>query len=149
MKPAMKKADSKNDGWNQTLIRFQARFNTLYSVQNGQPSGGLVPEMALAETDKFVKEDLKQSVSGFFYCVIVHRFTNLSTRQQPLRNTKAGEGKRSRDVEDYLKGLLKAIRPVELVVIPDGAESEENGTMVAALSRRKYFFSSLRFGMAN
>jgi len=145
----VKKADSKIDGWNQTLIRFQARFNTLYSVQNGQPSGGLVPEMALAEVDKFTKEDLKQSVSGFFYCVLVHRFANLSTWQQPLQNMKAGEGKRSRDVEDYLKGLLKAIRPVELAPIPAGAGSDENGTMVAALSRRKHFFSSLRFDMAN
>jgi len=141
----MKKADSKKDGWNQTLVRFQAQFDTLYTVQNGQPSGGLVPEMALAEVDKFVKEDLKRSVSGFFYCVSVHHFTNLSTWQQPLRNTKAGEGKRSRDVEDYLKGLLKAIRPVELAPIPAGAEPNENGTMVVALSRRKHFFSSLRF----
>ena len=100
--------------------------------------------MALAEVNKFVKEDLKRSVSDDFYCVRIHHFTNLSTRQQPLRDTKAGGGKRSRDGEEYLKGLLKAIRPVEPASSTSGAESDENG-VVAALSRRKRFFSSPRF----
>ena len=66
MKPAKDKANSKKDGWNQTLVRFQAEFDTQYSVHNGQPSGGLVPATALASIDKFVKEDLKRSVSDFF-----------------------------------------------------------------------------------
>jgi hypothetical protein len=101
--------DSDQGGWNQTLVRFQAKFGTEfsipYSVHNGQPFGGLEPEMALAEINEFVKEDLKRSVSDFFYCVFVHHFTNSSTWQQPLRDTKAGEGKRSRNVEKYLEGL--------------------------------------------
>ena len=143
IKSAKRKADSKND-WNLALVRFQDHFDTLYSVQNGQPSGGLVPEMALAEINKFTKDDLKRSVSNGFYCVFVHHFANLSTRQQPLRDTKAGGGKRSRDGEEYLKGLLKAIRPVEPASSTSGAESDENG-VVAALSRRKRFFSSPRF----
>jgi len=142
IKSAKKKVDSKND-WNLALVRFQDHFDTLYSVQNGQPSGGLVPEMALADVNKFTKDDLKRSVSNDFYCVFFHHFANLSTRQQPLQNTKAGEGRRSRDVEDYLKGLLKATRPVEPTSSTSGAESDENGA-VAVLSRRKHFFSSLR-----
>ena len=81
IKSAKKKADSRKDGWDQALARFRAELDTLYSTYNKQPSGGLVPEMALAEVNKFVKEDLKRSVSDFFYCVIVHRFTNLSTWQ--------------------------------------------------------------------
>ena len=68
---------SKKEGWDQSLPRFRARLHgTLFSVQDGQPSGGLVPAMALATIDQLVKEDLEQSVSCFFYCVLVHRFTN-------------------------------------------------------------------------
>jgi len=59
---------------------------------------------------------------------------------------KAGEGTRSRDVEDYLKGLLGAIRRVESPPKLDESESDEEDTSVAALSRRKHFFSSLRSG---
>ena len=135
------------DGWDQTLVRFRAKFDTQYSVHDGRPSGGLVPEMALAEVNRFVKEDLKRSVSGFFYCVPVLHFTNLSTWQQPLQNTKAGEGKRSRSGEDYLKGLLKAIRRVAPTSILAGGGSNESDTNVAALSSRKCFSSS-RSGVA-
>ena len=81
MKPAKEKADVKKDGWNQTLVRFRDEFDTQHGVHNGQPSGGIVPAMALAKVDKLVKEDLKRSVSVFFYCVFVHHFTNLSTWQ--------------------------------------------------------------------
>ena len=138
--------DSDIEGWNQTLVRFRAEFdgefNTPYSVHNGQPSGGFVPEEALAKISEFVKEDLKRSVSVFFYCVFVHHFTNSSTWQQPLRATKAGEGKRSRNVEKYLEGLLQAIRPVVPTSIPGGG-SGENDTTAATLSRRKHFVSSV------
>lgn len=101
--------------------------------------------MALASIDRFVKEDLKLSVSGIFYCVFVRRFTNLSIWQQPLRDTEAGKGKRSRDVEKYLEGLLKEIRPAP---IPAGVESGGDRTTVAAFSRREYFFLfvSIRHG---
>ena len=149
-----KKADSEDDDlgkadWDRTLVRFRAEFDTPYNVHSGQPSGGFVPEVALASIHKFVKDDLKRSVSGCFYCVLIHHFTNLSTWQQPLRDTKAGEGKRSRDFEDYLKGLLKAIRRVVPSSIPAGGESDEDDTMVAALSRRKRFFSSVPSGVVN
>ena len=129
------------DGWDMTLVRFRAEFDTRYSVHYGQPSGGLVPEKALAEVDKFTKEDLKQSVSCFFYCVLAHHFANLSTWQQPLRNTKAGEGKRSRDVEDYLKGLLGAIRRMGPTSIPAEGESDED-TIATTLSRCKCVVSA-------
>jgi len=52
------------------------------------------------------------------------------------------EGTRSRDVEDYLKGLLGAIRRVKLPPKPDAGESDEDDASVAALSRRRGFFSS-------
>ena len=97
--------------------------------------------MAVAKVNKLAKEDLKRSVSGIFYCVFVHRFTISSTRYQPLRDTKAGEGKRSRDVEKYLEGLLQAIRPVGPTSTP-GGESGESDTTADALSRRKPFIAS-------
>ena len=100
--------------------------------------------MALAKMTEFVKEDLKRSVSDFFYCALIHRFTNSSTRQQPLRDMKAGEGKRSRDMEIYLEGLLQAIRQADPAPVPVGGELDECSTTVAALSRRKHFYSSPR-----
>ena len=66
-----KKPSSKKDGWEQTLVRFRAEldaeFDPLRNVHDGQPSGGLVPEMALAIVHKLAKENLKRSVSGFFF----------------------------------------------------------------------------------
>lgn len=60
------------DDWDQTLVRFQTELgHTLYNSRNGQLSGGLEPVMALAEINKIVKDDLKQSVSCFSYGVLV------------------------------------------------------------------------------
>ena len=65
-----KKPSPKKDGWEKTLVRFRAKLDAeldvIRNVHDGQPSGGLVPEMALAITNKIVKENLKRSVSGFF-----------------------------------------------------------------------------------
>jgi len=134
---------TKKEGWDRALPRFQARLDeALQSVRNGHPSGGFVPEVALAEMDKKAKEDLERSVSHFFYCVLVHHFTNSSIWQQPLQNMAAGKGTRCRDVEDYLKGLLGAIHRVRSPPNPDAGESDEDETSVAALSRRKRFFCS-------
>ena len=145
---AAEKAAAKKEDWDRTLCRFRARLHdTLYGVRNGQPSGGLVPAMALAMIDKQVKEDLKQSVSGFFYCVLVHRFTNLSTWQQPLQDTAAGKGTRARNVEDYLKGLLGAIHRVTLK--PGASGSDGDDTSVAALERCKCFISTFPSDIAN
>jgi len=64
------------DGWDATLVQFQAKLHDF--VRDGQPSGGLPPEMALvAKITKLLKEDLERSVSRTFYCVLIHRFTNL------------------------------------------------------------------------
>jgi len=64
---AAERAAERKEGWDQTLTRFRDQLNdTLYSVHNGQPSGGLVPEMALARLDELIKDDLKRSVSVFF-----------------------------------------------------------------------------------
>ena len=46
-------------------------------------------------------------------------------------------------MEDYLKGLLKVIRPAPGVV------SVEDDTAVAALSRGEYWLSPFRFDMTN
>ena len=147
---ATEKAAAKKEGWDRTLPRFRAKLHdTLYSVRNGQPSGGLVPAVALAEVEKLVKEDLKRSVSSFFYCVLVHHFTNLSNRQQPLQEIKAGEGTRSRNMEDYLKGLLGAIHRLKSIPKPDASGSDEDDTSVATLSRCKRFFFSFRSDSAN
>ena len=132
------KTDS--EGWDQTLVRFRAHFDTLYT-HNEQPSGGLVPEVALATIVKSIKEDLEQSVSNFFYCVFVHRFTNLATWQQPLRNKKAGKGERSRDVEAYLEGLLHAIHRAGAAAVPVGDGSIKRSTTVTALSRGERSFA--------
>ena len=140
----------KIEDWDLTLIRFRTHFDT-FSVRNGRPPGGLEPEMALAEVGKLIKDDLEQSVSDFFYCVPVHHFTNLPTSRQPLQGKKSGEGKRkARSAEDYLKGLLRAIRPVEPAptTAPD-AELTEDDTVVALLSRGEYWLASFRFDVAN
>jgi len=139
---AAEKAALKKVGWDQTLVRFRDQLDdTLNSVRNGQPSGGFVPEMALAKIEELAKDNLKRSVSGCFYCVIVHRFTNSSTWQQPLRDTRAADGTRSRHIEDYLKGLIGAICRAESTPEPDVVKSKEDDTSVAALSRRKCFLS--------
>ena len=141
-KSAKKKAGPEIEDWNPTLVRFREKFDTLFSVQDGRPSGGLVPETALAEIDKHLKEDLKDTVSGFFYCVLVHHFTNLSTWQQPLQDKKSGGRARpSRSAEGYLKGLLRAIRPLEptrRTVL--GVELVEEDTAAKLLSRSEYCF---------
>jgi hypothetical protein len=86
-----------------------------------------------------LKEDLKRSVSDFFYCVFVHLFTILSTRKQPLHCTEAGEGKSDQDVEKYLEGLLQAICQVDPV--PVSGRSRECGTISDALSMCEHPFA--------
>ena len=127
------KGDSDSESWDQTLVRFRAHLDAIYTVHDGRPSGGLVPENALARINKFIKEDLRRSVSDIFYSVFVHHFTNSLIRRQPLRDTEAGRGKRSRSSEAYLVGLLQAIRPT-------GGESDTFDTATAALSKRKHSF---------
>ena len=56
----------KKEGWNQTLVRFQARFEAFFNNPAAQPAGGLTPEMTLVQIFKIVKDDLKNTVSGFF-----------------------------------------------------------------------------------
>ena len=145
LRAAGKKAKSDPSGWDQTLVRFRGHLDTLYNVQNGQPSGGLIPETALARIAQFAKEDLKRSVSDLIYCVFVHRFTNLLTWKQPLRNTKAGEGKRCRNVEAYLEGLLEAVCQTD----PAPPPAQEGSRKVASLSRREYPFTSFRSDAIN
>jgi hypothetical protein len=52
--------------WPNTCERFCAEMAKIYF---DQPTGEVLnPEMAYAEVNKFIKEDLYLSVSGFFYC---------------------------------------------------------------------------------
>ena len=61
--------------WPDTRDRFCAE---MAKICFNQPTGEVLnPETAYAKTDKFVKEDLYLSVSGFFYCDSDHRLTNL------------------------------------------------------------------------
>jgi hypothetical protein len=106
------------------------------------PPWGLVPEKALAEIDKFIKEDLKRSVSDFSYCVFVHLFINLPTWQQPLYGTIAGEGNCARDGEAYLAGLLQALYRVDPA--PVGGGPNECDTIAGTLWIRKCFFASFQ-----
>ena len=88
LRSAKKKAKFDSDDWSRTFARFRAGLNALYLVHNGQPSGGVEPEVVLAEVDRLVKDDLKQSVSNFFYCV----FFVISLICQP-GNSHSGMGR--------------------------------------------------------
>ena len=69
--------------------------------------------------------------------------------QQPLQDTKAGEGKRPRNVEDYLAGLLREIFPVKSTLIPGQGRSKEKNTKAVTFTRRKYSFTRLRSDVLN
>ena len=59
-------------GWGAALVRFEA--NVYETVLNGQPSGGSMPEKALAaKIQKLSKEELKRSVSRIVYCILAPR----------------------------------------------------------------------------
>ena len=149
---AEEKAALKKEAWDDTLARFRGQLQVFF-VLDGQPPGGLTPEMALAQVFQIAKDDLKNSVSGVFYWILVHHFTNLSTWRQPLHGSKTGEGKRGpRCVEEYLKGLLRILLPAEKIPLTvQGVQVGviENESAVAVLSRRKHLFPSLRFGVPN
>lgn len=67
------------EGWDSTLVRFRAKFYEAVLNEEGEPSRGLLPEMALAaKTAKIAKDDLKRSVSGIFYCVRARHFANFA-----------------------------------------------------------------------
>ena len=129
------------ESWDSALVRFQTKADKLLGIQHGRPSGGFGPATALAKINTIVKDDLKRSVSGFLYCVLIHRFTNASTRQQPLQRAPT----RSRDTEDYMKGLLLVLRPTP---VPQRG-SEVGGLTVAFLQRRKHFFPSPQSDLTN
>ena len=59
------RAALKKEAWDQTLARFRGQLE-VFIFLDGQPPGGLTPEMALAQVFQIVKDDLKNSVSGFF-----------------------------------------------------------------------------------
>jgi len=94
--------------WPSTCIRFCAEMAKIYL---DQPTGEVTnPETAYAEISKFIKEDLHFSVSNFFYCDCDHRLMNLLIRCQPLVVKPLGE-RQSRDLEQYLTGVLTELRP--------------------------------------
>ena len=77
-----------------------------------QPTGEVPnPEAAYASVIKFVKEDLKLSVSNPFYCDRDHHLTNLFIWCQPLV-VKALKKRPHRDLEQYLTGVLNELCPL-------------------------------------
>jgi hypothetical protein len=92
-------SDPDSDSWEQTLVRFRAHFDTLIYDHNGQPSGGLIPEKALAKLTKYVKEDLKRSVSDFFTAfsfivsLICQPGNSRSVTRKPEKQSAPGMGK--------------------------------------------------------
>jgi len=59
--------------------------------------------------------------------------------RQPLQDTKAGEGGRPRDVENYITSLLREIPPVKLAPVPSQGGSKETNTKMAVFAKGKCF----------
>ena len=94
--------------WPTTTDRFCAEMAKIYF---NQPTGEVItPETAYASATKFIKEDLYLSVSGFFYCDRDHRLTNSFIWCQPLVTKPLGD-RSCRELEQYLTGVLKELRP--------------------------------------
>lgn len=84
----------------------------MIKVYKLQPSGRLPqPEVAYAEIDKFIREDLHQSVSSSFYRDCDHHLMNMPIWRQPLVVKELGT-KPSRDIEQYLTNVLGILYPV-------------------------------------
>ena len=94
--------------WPDTTGRFCAEMVNIFF---NQPTGEVPnPETAYARINEFVKEDLKLSVSNFFYCDRDHHLTNLFIWCQPLVG-KTSEQRPCRDLEQYLTGVLNELCP--------------------------------------
>ena len=57
--------------------------------------------------------------------------------QQPLQKSKAGEGKRPRNVEDYLTGVLREVDGVKTTSTSAQGGLDENSVKMAVFERRK------------
>ena len=94
--------------WPNTRDRFCAE---MAKICFNQPTGEVTnPETAYARLLQFIKEDLYLSVSDLFYRDSDHHLTNLSIWRQPLMAKPLGE-RPSRDLEQYLTGILNELRP--------------------------------------
>ena len=94
--------------WPSTTERFCAEMTKIYF---NQPTGEVItPETAYARCVKFVKEDLYLSVSDFFYCDRDPHLTNSPIWYQPLATKPLGD-RSCRELEQYLTGVLKELRP--------------------------------------
>ena len=92
--------------WPKTTRRFRAEMAKIFNPTGEVPN----PETAYASFNKFVKEDLKLSVSNLFYCDRDHHLTNLFIWCQPLV-VKNSEKRPYRDLEQYLIGVLNELCP--------------------------------------
>ena len=121
-----------------TLTHFRARVRNI--VFDEQPPGGFLPEKALAaKIMVLAKEELKRSVSRIFTAFSPPISLIPQSWQQPLQGTKAEHGKRPRNTEDFLVGIL-----VEIIstFTTDQGRSEEIGTKCAFFARGKRLLHS-------
>ena len=93
--------------WPDTTGRFCAEMVKIFNQPTGEAPN---PETAYASANKFVKEELKLSVSNFFYCDRDHHLTNLFVWCQPLA-AKTSKKRLHRDLEQYLIGILNELCP--------------------------------------
>ena len=68
-----------NSSWEQTKDRFVWKLLKKYYFRRAGAS--IDPEKAFAKVKKFIKEDLRRSVSNFFYRDCDHRLMNFLTWQ--------------------------------------------------------------------
>jgi len=98
------------DGWDATLVEFQAKLHDL--VYNGQPPGGLSPEVALAANiAKTVKEVLKRSVSRISCCILDHRFTDFAISATATPGHQGWRGKAHQECGGLPHRLAEGNRP--------------------------------------
>ena len=146
-----KKGETKEDedGWDLTPATFKAKINTMHhDALNEQPSRGIIPTTALADIDKFIKEDLKQSV-GFFLlrsCSSSHKFDNPATAATSFGSrdrTSLPEGRK------IPQGPPEVIRPAPgpTSAPREGGPVEENATIALLLESKPSH--SLRSDLAN
>ena len=100
-----------DSSWEETKDRFVWELLQEYYLR---PTGeSLNPEMAFANINNYIKEDLHRSVSDLFYRDCDRRLMKLLMRQQPLRVQAAkaiADAKESRVYDQYLTHILKELR---------------------------------------
>ena len=94
--------------WPATYSRFYAE---MVKICTDKPTGEVLdPATAYAEINRFIIDDLRLSVSNFFYCGCNRRLMNVFIWRQPLVAKQLGK-RPCRDLEQYLTGIITELRP--------------------------------------